>query len=77
MLRIMSMLLTKGDCLQTYILIQEKVNHPNSEGRDLGMMRNQSSSFGDQLTRGEAEKMGGEWEEKWGFTKKKTRAWCL
>lgn len=35
------------------------------------MMRNQSSSFGDQLMAGEAEKMGGEWEEKGGLKKKK------
>ena len=28
------------------------------------MTRNQSTSLGDQLRKGEAEKMGGEWEEK-------------
>ena len=35
------------------------------------MMRNQSLSFGDQLMVGEAEKMGGELEEKGGLKKKR------
>ena len=49
------------------------MNHPNSEGRNLGMMRNQSLSFGDQLMVGEAEKMGGELEEKGGLKKKENK----
>ena len=37
------------------------------------MMRNQSLSFGDQLMVGEAEKMGGELEEKGGLKKKENK----